>query len=96
MFNARQRNKTWNVAGLKLHEDVNVAVWTEVVTEHRTEQREATNVVPLAELRDLIVGNTEALCDDRVVDVISIRHFLPPNRRAPGGFRSRPPRSFGR
>ena len=44
-----------NMSGLELHEDVHVALIGEVVAEHRSEERQAADVVASAELRYLIL-----------------------------------------
>ncbi len=43
--------QAWHVAGLEFHQHVNIALWTEIVAKHRTEQREPPDVMPSAECR---------------------------------------------
>ena len=47
--NIRKAKVTWCVAGLKLDEYVDVAVGTKVLPQHRSEKKEAADVVPLAD-----------------------------------------------
>jgi hypothetical protein len=41
---------------LKLDEHVHIAIWTKVLTQNRTEQRELHDVVSVAELSEFIFG----------------------------------------
>ena len=52
--------QAWHVAGLELHQDVNVAAWPEIIAKNRTEQREARDVMALAECRDGITVDGDA------------------------------------
>lgn len=43
--------QSWGMAGQELHEDIHVAIGSEVVPQHRPKERKARNVMPSAERR---------------------------------------------
>ena len=54
LLEIEEREEPGGLARLELHEHVHVAVETQVIAKHRAEQRQATNMPPLAEGGDRI------------------------------------------
>ena len=47
-----ETDQPWNVTGLEFHHNVHIAVRTEIIPQHRTEQRQPANAVAAAELTE--------------------------------------------
>src|SRR6266849_10601542 len=60
LLHAEER-ETRNVVRIELDQHVDVTVRAEVVAQDRPEQRELTDVVATAEVRDLVLGNIHSV-----------------------------------
>jgi hypothetical protein len=47
-----EEREAWDVTGLELDEYVDVAFWTEVISQHGAEERQAAHVVPPTKLTE--------------------------------------------
>lgn len=47
-----EREQTWHMCRVKLHKHIDIAVQTKIPAQHRAEQSQTDNVMPLTELGD--------------------------------------------
>jgi hypothetical protein len=53
-FHARDTEKPWHVRGLEIHKHINVTLGVKILSQNRSEQRQAPDVVLLAELGKVV------------------------------------------
>jgi hypothetical protein len=59
-FHAK-KGQPWHMIRFKLDQDINVAIWPEVVSQHGPKERELADMVASAEIRNFIFRNGKVL-----------------------------------